>query len=76
MVDALPVPWLAARFGRRRGWLIASQLALIAAILFLGTRDPIAGPFALDVQFGDLIDLILFDTADPNVGEIIEIPEP
>ena len=47
LVDALPLPWLSHRFGRRRGWLIASQLALMAAIAFLGTRDPVAAPWAL-----------------------------
>ena len=26
VVDALHVPWLSARLGRRRGWLVASQL--------------------------------------------------
>src|SRR5262249_60793757 len=35
VVDALPVPWLCERLGRRRGWLVASQLGLMAAIGFL-----------------------------------------
>jgi PAT family beta-lactamase induction signal transducer AmpG len=47
LVDALPVPWLSARLGRRRGWLVASQLVLMATILFLGTRDPLAAPLAV-----------------------------
>ena len=47
VVDALPVPWLSKRLGRRRGWLVASQLGLMAAIGFLGTRDPVAAPLAL-----------------------------
>jgi len=43
LVDALDVPLLSARLGRRRGWLILSQLLLIVAILFLGfTADPAA----------------------------------
>jgi PAT family beta-lactamase induction signal transducer AmpG len=44
VVDALNVPWLSERLGRRRGWLIASQLLLMATIVFLGTRDPLAAP--------------------------------
>jgi PAT family beta-lactamase induction signal transducer AmpG len=44
VVDALDVPWLCERLGRRRGWLVATQLLLMAAILFLGTRDPVAAP--------------------------------
>src|SRR5215831_4962649 len=47
VVDALPVPWLCERLGRRRGWLVASQLGLMAAIGFLGTRDPVVAPLAL-----------------------------
>ena len=47
LVDAVDVPVLSARLGRRRGWLIASQVLLMAAILFLGTRDPIAAPLAI-----------------------------
>src|SRR5205085_10516446 len=35
------------RLGRRRGWLVASQLCLIGTIVFLGTRDPIAAPIAI-----------------------------
>jgi PAT family beta-lactamase induction signal transducer AmpG len=44
VMDALNVPWLSARLGRRRGWLVASQLLLMATIVFLGTRDPLAAP--------------------------------
>src|ERR1700704_454839 len=35
LVDALDVPVLSHLLGRRRGWLILSQLLLIAAIVFL-----------------------------------------
>src|SRR5262245_29945836 len=40
VVDAWHVPYL-GRLGRRRGWLAATQLLLMAVILFLGTRDPL-----------------------------------
>jgi len=40
LVDALDVPLLSRRFGRRRGWLLLSQFLLIAAIVFLGACDP------------------------------------
>ncbi len=40
LIDALRVPVLCKRFGRRRGWLLFAQMLLMAAILFLGTRDP------------------------------------
>ncbi|MGZ5829269.1 MAG: AmpG family muropeptide MFS transporter, partial [Xanthobacteraceae bacterium] len=53
LVDALDVPVLARVFGRRRGWLLLSQIALIAAIAFLGLCDPVAAPAV--VAFGALL---------------------
>src|SRR3569833_38264 len=44
IVDALDVPVLARWLGRRRAWLILTQLLLIAAILFLGVNDPATAP--------------------------------
>jgi PAT family beta-lactamase induction signal transducer AmpG len=44
ITDALDVPVLARLLGRRRGWLMLTQLALIAAIIVLGSTDPIAAP--------------------------------
>jgi PAT family beta-lactamase induction signal transducer AmpG len=40
LVDAIDVPILSRWLGRRRGWLLFSQLLLIAAILFVGSCDP------------------------------------
>jgi PAT family beta-lactamase induction signal transducer AmpG len=62
LVDALPVPWLCARLGRRRGWLVAAQLMLMATILFLGTRNPLAAPLA--VGLGALLVAIASATQD------------
>ncbi len=44
IVDALDVPVLARLLGRRRGWLLLTQLLLIAAILFLGISNPASSP--------------------------------
>jgi PAT family beta-lactamase induction signal transducer AmpG len=52
-IDALDVPVLSRRFGRRRGWLLLSQFLLIAAIVFLGACDPSAS--ALSVAIGALL---------------------
>jgi PAT family beta-lactamase induction signal transducer AmpG len=49
LIDALDVPLLSRRFGRRRGWLLLSQFLLIAAIIFLGTCDPSISPFLVAV---------------------------
>jgi PAT family beta-lactamase induction signal transducer AmpG len=40
LVDALDVPVLSRLLGRRRGWLVFTQLVLMAAIVFLGLCDP------------------------------------
>lgn len=53
IVDALDVPVLSRLFGRRRGWLIFSQLLLMAAIAFLGSLDPTRS--AAMVAFGALL---------------------
>jgi MFS transporter, PAT family, beta-lactamase induction signal transducer AmpG len=43
--DALDVPLLSRRFGRRRGWLLASQLGLMLAIVLLAFSDPAVAPW-------------------------------
>ncbi|MEY9915618.1 PAT family beta-lactamase induction signal transducer AmpG [Bradyrhizobium japonicum] len=47
LVDALHVPLFTRAFGRRRGWLLFSQLLLIIAILLLllALTDPARSPF-------------------------------
>ena len=53
LIDALDVPVLSRRFGRRRGWLLLSQFLLIAAIVLLGTCDPTTS--AVVVALGALL---------------------
>jgi MFS transporter, PAT family, beta-lactamase induction signal transducer AmpG len=48
VVDAWQVPIL-SQLGRRRSWLIATQLLLMATIVFLGTRDPLASPLMVGI---------------------------
>jgi PAT family beta-lactamase induction signal transducer AmpG len=45
LVDALDIPLLSRLFGRRRGWLVFSQLLLIAAIVFLAVSRPDTTPY-------------------------------
>ena len=49
LIDALDVPLLSRRFGRRRGWLLLSQFLLIAAIVYLGACDPSVSPFMVAI---------------------------
>src|SRR5579863_2876718 len=44
LVDALHVPFFTRAFGRRRGWLLCSQLLLIASVLLLALADPAHSP--------------------------------
>ena len=44
LTDALDVPLLSRWLGRRRGWLVFTQLLLMAAIVFLGSCDPASAP--------------------------------
>ncbi|MGH6954597.1 MAG: AmpG family muropeptide MFS transporter, partial [Alphaproteobacteria bacterium] len=43
-MDGLKVPVLGAWLGRRRSWVVVSQLALMGAVVALGTTDPMAEP--------------------------------
>jgi MFS transporter, PAT family, beta-lactamase induction signal transducer AmpG len=45
VVDAMDVPLLSRLLGRRRGWLVLTQIILMAAIIFLGMCDPGVDPW-------------------------------
>src|SRR5476649_2338050 len=62
LVDALHVPWFTHAFGRRRGWLLFSQLLLIVAILLLALTDPARSP--LFVALGALLVAAMSSTQD------------
>ena len=42
LVDRMPLPLFTRMLGQRRGWMIFSQLCVIAAMLGLGSTDPAA----------------------------------
>jgi PAT family beta-lactamase induction signal transducer AmpG len=46
LIDRLPIPFLTARLGRRRGWALAIQVPLAFAILAMGMTDPRSDPAA------------------------------
>src|ERR1700720_232280 len=62
LVDALHVPFFTRAFGRRRGWLLCSQLLLIASILVLALADPARSP--LFVALGALLVAAASSTQD------------
>src|SRR6266566_902692 len=49
LIDAVNVPLLARRFGRRRGWLLLSQFFLMAAIVLLGLCNPSVSPLLVAI---------------------------
>jgi len=46
-VDALDVPLLSRLLGRRRGWLMLTQILLVGAIILLAISDPAASPWSV-----------------------------
>lgn len=40
ILDHIPLPYFTRKFGQRRGWALASQLALMLALIGLGMSDP------------------------------------
>ena len=43
LVDKLPIPFLTRRMGRRRSWLLLSQLVVVAGLLGMAFSDPVHG---------------------------------
>ncbi len=46
-MDHMPLPFLTRWLGRRRAWVIVSQLALIVGIVGLGSNDPVTETWAM-----------------------------
>ncbi|WP_296243842.1 MULTISPECIES: AmpG family muropeptide MFS transporter [unclassified Psychrobacter] len=42
LIDALPVPFLTKWLGRRRSWMVVSQLLIVLAIFLMATVNPIS----------------------------------
>lgn len=47
IVDKLPLPILSKALGRRRGWLLLAQCAVIGSILWMSSVDPVMGLSAM-----------------------------
>jgi PAT family beta-lactamase induction signal transducer AmpG len=63
-IDSLPLPYLTRKLGRRRSWLLVSQLAIGAALFVMATTDPSA---ALPV-FAAVALVVAFSSATQDIA--------
>lgn len=49
LIDRMPLPLMTRLFGRRRGWMLTTQAALITALMLLGSIDPLTDPWGTAV---------------------------
>lgn len=75
LVDRLPLPVLTRAFGRRRAWLLLSQLAIALALLGMANTDPVLNLthtvfFALAVAFASATQDIALDAYRIEAVEI------
>ncbi len=66
LVDRMPLPWLTARLGRRRSWLLMAQCVIAVGLVGMAVNDPaqILAPLvwcALAVAFGSATQDIALD---------------
>src|ERR1035438_6625723 len=75
LADAPDVQLLSRSLGRRRGWLVFTQILLMAAIVFLGSCNPAVAPGL--VAFGALLVATASATQDIVVDEfrVESLPE-
>lgn len=75
LVDRLNLPILTARLGRRRAWLLVSQICIVAALLGMANTDPVLNLthmvwFALAVAFASATQDIALDAYRIEAVEI------
>ena len=75
LVDRLPLPFLTRTFGRRRAWLLLSQLSIALALLGMANTDPLVNLthmvfFALAVAFASATQDIALDAYRIEAVEI------
>lgn len=75
LVDRMPIPWLTARLGRRRSWLLLSQAVIMAGLVGMALNDPsqLLGPLvacALVVAFASATQDIALDAYRIESAEV------
>ena len=46
----MPIPWLTRNLGRRRSWILAAQMGIAAAIVWMAFTDPASGRHPLTIM--------------------------
>ena len=81
LIDKIPLPFLTRLLGRRRGWLLLSQSAVIACIVWMALIDPQTGLTAMAFAAVGLgfssatqdvvIDAFRIESADPRLQAML-----
>ena len=75
LVDRMPIPWLTRQLGRRRSWLLLSQIVIAAGLVGMALNDPsqLLGPlvaFALAVAVASATQDIALDAYRIESAEV------
>ena len=75
LVDRMPIPWLTFQLGRRRSWLLLSQIVIAAGLVGMALNDPseLLGPlvaFALAVAVASATQDIALDAYRIESAEV------
>ncbi len=73
IIDQLPVPWLTRTLGRRRSWMLLSQIAVIVSMVFMALVDPAAGDQSLGFMFLGAVALGFFSATQDIVIDAYRI---
>lgn len=81
LIDRIPCPILSRRLGHRRGWLLASQLALVGCLMTMGLLTPASSepqtPISTSFIIGGLMIAIASATQDIVIDAVrVELAEP
>lgn len=81
LIDRIPAPLLARFLGRRRGWLIAAQAAIMASLVGMALTDPAHNPvlmasLAVALGFSSatqdiVIDAYRIELGDPDIQALL-----
>ncbi len=67
LVDRMPIPVLTPKLGRRRAWILAAQLAIVAAIGWMALVDPAGEGFQLHLMAAAAV-LLGFSSATQDIA--------